>query len=78
MIQTEKEYNAIVERMEELLQNSENIENQAARGYVELNLLSDLVADFEERYYPIKKPVNALSSETVEEVSPTVFIFACT
>lgn len=56
MIQTEKEYNAIVERMEELLQNSENIENQVARGYVELNLLSDLVADFEERYYPIKKP----------------------
>ena len=56
MIQTENEYNAIVERMEELLQNSENIENQAARGYVELNLLSDLVADFEERYYPIKKP----------------------
>ncbi|MFV0573121.1 MAG: type II toxin-antitoxin system HigA family antitoxin [Xanthomarina gelatinilytica] len=56
MIQTEKEYNAIVERMEELLQNPDNIENQEAKGYVELNLLSDLVADYEERHYPVKKP----------------------
>jgi len=56
MIHTEKEYNAIVERMEELLQNSDNIENQEAKGYVELNLLSELVADYEERHYPVKKP----------------------
>ncbi|HPE83341.1 MAG TPA: helix-turn-helix domain-containing protein [Aequorivita sp.] len=56
MIHTEKEYNAIVERMEELLQNPDNIENQEAKGYVELNLLSGLVADYEERNYPIKKP----------------------
>ena len=56
MIHTEKEYNAIVERMEELLQNPDNIENQDSKGYVELNLLSDLVADYEERNYPIKKP----------------------
>lgn len=55
MIQTEKEYNAIVERIEELLQNPDNIENQEAKGYVELNLLSDLVADYEERHYPVKK-----------------------
>lgn len=56
MIQTEKEYNAIVERVEELLQNPDNIENQDAKGYLELNLLSDLVSDYEERHYPIKKP----------------------
>ena len=56
MIQTEKEYNAIVERMEELLQNPDNIENQDAKDYIELNLLSDLVADYEERHYPVKKP----------------------
>ncbi|MBA4743745.1 MAG: helix-turn-helix domain-containing protein [Muricauda sp.] len=56
MIQTEKEYNAIVERIEELLQNPDNIENKDAKGYVELNLLSDLVADYEERHYPVKKP----------------------
>jgi HTH-type transcriptional regulator/antitoxin HigA len=56
MIHTEKEYNAILERVEELLQNSDNIENQDAKGYVELNLLSDLVADYEEQNYPIQKP----------------------
>lgn len=51
-----KEYNAIVERIEELLQNPDNIENKDAKGYVELSLLSDLVADYEERHYPVKKP----------------------
>ena len=54
MIQTEKEYNAIIERIETLLQDSNNIENENAIGYIELNLLSDVVADYyEERNYPI-------------------------
>lgn len=56
MIRTEKEYNALVERMEELLQNPDNIENQDAKGYVELSLLSDLVADYEEQNYSVQKP----------------------
>lgn len=56
MIQTEKEYNAIVERIETLLQDVGNIENTNAKGYIELNLLSDLVADYEERTYPVAKP----------------------
>lgn len=56
MIQTEKEYNAIVKRVEEILKDSNNIENQDANGYIELNLLSDLVADYEERTDPIRKP----------------------
>lgn len=56
MIQTEKEYSAIVERIETLLQDNANIENAEAKGYIELNLLSDLVADYEERTYPVKKP----------------------
>ncbi len=41
MIKTEKDYNAIVERVEELLQNPDNIENKDAKGYVELNVLSE-------------------------------------
>lgn len=56
MIKTEKEYNSIVERIEELVQDIDNIENTEAKGYVELNLLSDLVADYEEQYHPVKKP----------------------
>lgn len=56
MIQTEKEYNAITERIEILLQNPENIENEGTQGYIELNILSNLVADYEEVYYTVKKP----------------------
>lgn len=56
MIQTEKEYKVILERIEILLKDSDNIENTEAKGYTELNLLSDLVADYEERSYPVNKP----------------------
>ena len=56
MIRTEKEYEAIAERIEQLLQYAENIENQEAKGYLLLNLLSDWVADYEEQNYPVKKP----------------------
>jgi HTH-type transcriptional regulator / antitoxin HigA len=55
MIKTEQEYNALVERVEELLKNPVNIENKNAKGYVELNVLSDLVAEYEERNYAVKK-----------------------
>lgn len=56
MIKSEKEYNAIVARVNELLSASENIGNPEAKGYVELNLLSDLVADYEEKYFAVKAP----------------------
>ncbi|WP_461533301.1 helix-turn-helix domain-containing protein [Sinomicrobium sp.] len=56
MIRTDREYNIIVERIETLLQNPDHIENENSPGYVELNLLSDLVADYEEQNYPVKKP----------------------
>ncbi|MCI4641872.1 MAG: helix-turn-helix domain-containing protein [Flavobacteriaceae bacterium] len=56
MIQSEKEYKIIRERIEELLSVSDHIENKKSKGYIELNLLSNLVSDFEETYYPITKP----------------------
>jgi len=56
MIETEKQYNVILERIEELLKDSDNIENQNAKGYVELNILSNLIANYEEQNYPVKKP----------------------
>lgn len=56
MIHTEKEYRALTKRIDELLQKNDNIENVDSDGYTELNILSDLVADYEERVYPIKKP----------------------
>lgn len=59
MIKSRKEYGAIVERIEELLSYPENIENPNAKGYVELNLLSDLEANYEETFHPIKPPTLA-------------------
>lgn len=56
MIKTEKEYTAIAEIIEVLLKDADNIENKDAKGYIELNILSDLVADYEEKTYPVKKP----------------------
>ena len=56
MIQTEQQYKAIFDRVEELLQDSNNIENQNAKGYIELNILSNLIADYEEQNYPVTKP----------------------
>ena len=59
MIQTEQQYHTLLERIEELLQNPDNIENQHAKGHIELNVLSDLVADYEEQYFPVKNPLLA-------------------
>lgn len=56
MIKSEKEYTAIKNRIEELLSVAENIENTEAKGYEELNLLSDLVADYEEKQHSIQPP----------------------
>jgi len=53
MIKTELEYLIILERIETLIQDSNNIENKDAKGYVELELLSDLVVDYEKRTYPV-------------------------
>lgn len=56
MIKTVKEYDVIVEKIEELLKNPDNIENTDSKGFIELNLLSDLVADYEEKHFPVAKP----------------------
>lgn len=56
MIKTEKQYTIVVERIEELLKHSENIENTEAKGYIELNFLADMVADYEETNHPVPLP----------------------
>ncbi len=47
MIKSEKDYKAALEKIEELLTISENIEDPDTRGYLELNQLADLLADYE-------------------------------
>jgi len=56
MIKTEKQYEATCQRIEELLKIVGNDTPTDNRNFIELDLLSDLVADYEERYYPVKEP----------------------
>ena len=58
-IKTETQYKATCNRIEELLQVVGNETPTDNKEYVELDLLSDLVADYEEKYYPITLPTLA-------------------
>ena len=52
---TQQQYNAACERIEELLQVVGNDTPATDRNFIELDLLSDLVADYEKEHYPIGK-----------------------
>lgn len=56
MIKTEKEYKAICSRIEELLCVVDNDTPATDKNFIELDLLSDLVADYEEVREPLQKP----------------------
>jgi len=56
MIKNEKQYNIACERIEELLKVVGNDTPADDKNFVELDLLSDLVADYEEAVYPVTPP----------------------
>ncbi len=55
-INNEIQYKKALERIEELLPLVDNTTSIEDKNYVELDLLSDLVAEYEEQYFPVKKP----------------------
>ena len=55
-INTEIQDKKSIERIDELLQVVDNQTPEHDKSYIELDLLSDLVAEYEEEYYPIEKP----------------------
>jgi HTH-type transcriptional regulator/antitoxin HigA len=59
MIKNERQYNVACERIEELLRVVGNDTPTSDKNFIELDLLSDLVADYEETHYPVKEPVLA-------------------
>jgi hypothetical protein len=71
MIKSEKDYKAALERIEELLAISENIEDPDAKDYLELNQLADLVADYEKNTWfrdeLIESEESGQSSKTMDE-----------
>jgi len=56
MIKNEKQYNVACARIEELLKVVGNDTPENDTHFIELDLLSDLVADYEEVNYPVKDP----------------------
>lgn len=55
-IKTEIQYEKAVERIEELLPKVDNNTSEYDKNFVELDLLSDLVVEYEQMHYPIEKP----------------------
>lgn len=58
-IKNERQYTATMERIEELLPLVTNETPLADKNLVELELLSNLVADYDEAHFPIKTPTLA-------------------
>lgn len=55
-IKTERQYKAACERINELLKIVSNDTPADDKNLLELDLISDLVADYEELHYPITSP----------------------
>ncbi|MDR1918854.1 MAG: helix-turn-helix domain-containing protein, partial [Tannerellaceae bacterium] len=55
-IENEKQYKAACSRMDELLRIVGNDTSPDDRDFIELDLISDLVADYEEEKYPVAAP----------------------
>lgn len=55
-IQNEIAYKAAMERIEELLPLVDDNTPSNDKNLIELDLLSELVADYEDEHYPIKSP----------------------
>lgn len=62
-IKNETQYRAAQQRIEELLKVVTNDTPSSNKDFIELDLISDLVADYEEVHYPIK-PLSLI--ETME------------
>ena len=55
-IKDEKQYRAALNRIDELLKVCSNETPATDKNMLELDLISDLVADYEEEHYPITAP----------------------
>jgi len=55
-ISTEIQYEKALKRVDELLQEVDIQTSENDKNFIELGLLSDLVAEYEERYFAVEKP----------------------
>lgn len=55
-IKTEREYRSLLKRIDELIEVVDDKTPTDSKEYVELDVISDLVAEYEDIHYPISKP----------------------
>jgi HTH-type transcriptional regulator / antitoxin HigA len=55
----ESQYEAMIERIEELLKVVSNDTPETDRNFIELDIISNLVEEYEEKYYPVPMPTLA-------------------
>lgn len=55
-IKSEKQYKAACSRIEELLKVVSNSTPPDDKNFLELDFISDLVADYEEEHFPVEVP----------------------
>ena len=58
-IKDERQYDVLIERIEELLPLISNKTPADDRNLVELDIISNLVEEYEEKYYPVEMPTLA-------------------
>ena len=58
-IENESQYEALIERIEELLKVVSNDTPVTDRYFLELDVISNLVEEYEEKYYPVEMPTLA-------------------
>ena len=56
MIKNETQYNAIMKRIDQLLEMVDDNTPEDNPEYIELMLLTDLVESYEDEHYPIENP----------------------
>ena len=69
MIKNEIQYNAIMKRIDQLLEVVDDNTPEDNPEYIELMLLTDLVESYEDEHYPIEKP-------PLDEVVDSHLVFA--
>ena len=57
MIKNETQYNAIMKRIDQLLEMVNDNTPEDNPEYIELILLTDLVESYEDEHYPIERPL---------------------
>jgi HTH-type transcriptional regulator/antitoxin HigA len=68
LITNKVEYEAIMARVEELVEIVDDNTSQTDKNYIELDFLADLIVAYEKEHYPIGKP-SLMLEPTLQKLS---------